>query len=132
MVAPATYYGYDENQNCIVTGNAEDATAYLNPQQVQKAIEKVQKVMEEQMSEIVRALMQVSDDASDAVIIQGTKMSGVVDDMAEVISNLPAQLLNGYDQLYATALANKDKIQENLNANAYNAVLATNGVVSIR
>lgn len=132
MVAPATYYGYDENQNCIVTGSAEDATQYINPEEVQDAIENLQQVVEEQMNKIVTKLTNISDDAGQAVIIQGAKMTGTLEDAAAQIKQLPAQMFGDIDSLKAAADNARDVIQQSNNDAMYNTVASCSGVVVVK
>ena len=47
MESPKTYHGYDSDDNCITTVTADDATNYINPDEVKQAIDNLEAVLKE-------------------------------------------------------------------------------------
>ena len=100
MATPRVFYGYDQKGNCIVTSRALDATTVLNPVEVKAAIENLENVFTEEMKRLASALHDVTQDANEAIIVQGTKMSATIDDTANAIIQIPSQVMESFVELY--------------------------------
>lgn len=131
MESPKAYYGYDETGKCITSAKAQDANDFINPAEVQAAITNVKNTFEDQFKAIADALRDVSTDASEAVIVEGTNMKGTIEDTATLLTQVSGQVTQGIDALYDLAVAAHDNKQAELNVAAYNACRGP-GVVSIR
>ncbi len=132
MVAPKSYTGYDQEGNVVVRCQAVDANQYLNPAEVKAAIDNVESVAEDSINRISNALVNVAPDANEAVIIQGTKIQGTIDDVCEAIKTLPGTIVDSISSLYTESISAHDKLQNQANDSAYNQTRATQGVVSVR
>ena len=128
--SPKTYHGYDKDGKCITTQTGLDANTQINPAEVQAAIDNVKSVFEEQMKNVANALTDISTDAEEAVIVQGTSMTGTIEETATLLNGLAGQVTSGIDQLYTYAVEAHDQLQTNNNIDAYNACKVS-GVVSI-
>ena len=131
MVSPVTYRGYDQDGTCIIQRTGVDANTQINPADVKAAIENVKAVFAEQMQNVAKSLTNISEDAEEAVIVQGTNMSKTIEDTATILSQLAEQVTTGIESLYEYAVQAHDSLQENNNATAYNECRVS-GVVSIR
>lgn len=131
MESPKTYKGYDKEGKCITTKTAVDATTMLDPAEVKSAIENIKSVMTEQMGKISSALTSLSSDANEAVIVQGTSMSGAIEDTANVLGQIPGTVMGEIEPLYDLAVTTHDKLQREENEKAESAVRSTSGVVSV-
>ena len=130
MVSPLTHRGYNKENECIVQKTGVDANTQINPQEVKTAIENVKKTFEEQLGVIANALMDLSKDAGDAVIVQGTNMTKTIEDMASLLKQYASQITNGIDQIYDYSVQAHDIIQQTNNNDAYNLCMI-DGVVRI-
>ncbi|MBR3210534.1 MAG: hypothetical protein IKF71_01175 [Bacilli bacterium] len=131
MLSPKTYRGYDEEGKVVITKTAKDANSQINPAQVKKAIENVKKVFEDEMQVIAKSLTKISEDAEEAIIVQGTDMGGTLLDTSKIISEMGTKMTEGIDSLYDYAVQMHDKLQKDNNTAAYNACCIS-GVASIR
>lgn len=131
LVSPKTYRGYNDNNEVLITKTAVDANTQLNPAEVKKEIENVKAVFDEQMNGIARALKNISEDAGESIVVEGTKMNGTIEDTAQVLSQLGSQVTQGIDTLYDYSVEAHNKLQENNNNAAYNAC-RINGVTRIQ
>lgn len=132
MVGPATYYGYDDKQNLIVHGTAEDANNYINPEEVQAALENLMVVFEEQMNKIATNLTKIGEDAGQAIIVQGASMEGTVEDAAAQIRQIPDGILGEVENLKEIAISIRNEIQQIKNDDMYNAIASYSGVTQIK
>lgn len=130
MESPKVYRGYNKEGTCVVSKTAVDANTLLNPAEVQAAIENVKDVFSAQMKAVAQALKDISNDAEEAVIVQGTNMGGTIDDVCSLLLTLSDKITSGIESLYDTAVKVHDELQRNENNKAYNAC-AVSGVVSI-
>ena len=119
MVSPVTYRGYDQEGKCITQHTGVDANTQINPAEVKAAIENVKTVFAEQMEAIAQSLTNISEDAEEAVIVQGTNMGQTIEDTAMVLKELPNQIIQGIDVLYDYAVQAHDQLQDTNNARAY-------------
>ena len=131
MLAPKTYTGYDQDGNQVCSCTATDACEYINPDEVQAAIDNVERVAEEQIQNIISALQGVAPDASDAVIVEGTKMDGVIEDVCTSLGTVSKSIGDSISSMYTEALSAHDQLQQNSNDQAYNSVISYNGVVRV-
>lgn len=128
MESPKTYHGYDKDGNCITTSTAEDANNYINPEEVKAAVENLENVLKEQFKGITDALRGLEQDANEAVIVQGTKMGGTIDETCTAIDGIPEQIMSGISELYNVSVQAHDEIQRTLNDNAQQAAWGNNVV----
>ena len=131
LESPRTYRGYNSNNEVVITKQAANANGDLNPVEVKQAIENVKAVFEEQMNGVARALRNISQDADEAIVVEGTKMNDTIEDTAQVLTQIGPQITQGIDTLYELSVDAHNKIQQNYNNMAYNAC-RVNGVVDIR
>lgn len=130
MESPKTYHGYDKDGQCITSKTAEDANNYINPEEVKQAITNLENVLKEQFKGITDALRGIEQDANEAVIVQGTKMGGTIDETCTAIEGIPDQIMSGISGLYDASVTAHDQIQMTLNENAKSACWGNN-VVSV-
>ena len=131
MKTPKTYIGYDSQGNRVGSCTAVDANEYINPSEVQAAIDNVEIVATEQMGLIVSALNSITDDASEAVIVQGTKMTSTIEEVVEALGKIPESITDSISSLYTEAVSVHDQLQTTANDNAYNSMRNTAGVTSV-
>lgn len=131
MVSPVTYRGFNQEGTCIVQRTGTDANTQINPEQVKAAIENVKTVFAEQMQLVAKSLTNISEDADEAVIVQGTNMTENIEQTASILTELSSTLTQGIDGLYDLAVTAHDQLQTNNNNIAYNEC-RVNGVVSIQ
>lgn len=131
LESPRTYRGYNSNNELVITKQAANANNEINPTEVKQAIENVKAVFDEQMNGVARALRNISQDADEAIVIEGTKMNDTIEETAQVLTQIGPQITQGIDTLYDLSVEAHNKIQQNFNNQAYNACRVT-GVVDIR
>ena len=131
MESPKTYHGYDKDDKCIKTTTAEDANNYLNPEEVKTALTNLETVLRDQFKAITDALRGIEQDANDAVIVQGTKMGGTIEEVCNALDSVPDTILGQIGDLYSLAVTKHDEIQRELNDTAYNSTASTSGVVRV-
>ena len=129
MVSPKTFYGYDESSNCIASCPAQDATYTINPNEVKEALDNLSSVLTEELNRIASALHDV--DVQQAIVVQGTRMSGMIDDTATAISQIPNQIINSLSSVYEYSVSAHDSLQNEYNQNAYDTVRSKTGVVRV-
>ena len=133
MVEPKTYTGYDKENNIVGTCTAVDANDYINPADVKRAIDNLESVVNEQVSNISKALTSVAPDASHAVIVKGTNMQATIEEMATSISDgtITNSIVGSVDEMYTVAVSSHDQLQNSANDEAYNTILSADGVVKV-
>lgn len=132
METPKTYSGYDEEGNFVLTVTAVDANGFINPSEVQTAIENVKTVVKEQMTTVTNAIRNFENDAKEAIIVQGTNMSGVIEDICTSLKQLDGTIGDSISCLYDEAVKVHDAIQTKANSEAYSQCSSQSGVVSVR
>lgn len=132
MVSPKSYTGFDSNGKAIAHRTGVDATTQLNPADVKREIDNFNQLVEEKIKIIKQALLNLCTDADVAMIIEGTKTSSIIEDLANALDPIPGAMTEGFADLYDTALKNHDILQENNNIEAYNALVRTSNVVSVK
>ena len=108
-VSPMTYRGYDANGNCVSYATASDATSYIDPAAVAAAVDKVQSVATEEIESITNALGKLTEATEDSIIVQGTKMTGTLEDVITGIKTIPGQVGDSLADLKTLAQAAHDK-----------------------
>ncbi len=131
MESPRTFTGYGQDGSKLISRTGRDANQDINPQEVQSAIENVKTVFAQEMSSLANSLMNISSDAEDSVVVQGTNMGATIEETATLITQVPDSVMAGIDSLYEYAVQAHDSLQSNYNNAAYNECVNTNGVVSI-
>ena len=99
MTISKTYKGYDSNNQHVITVTARNATDYINPQEVEAAIEKIKTVATEEIEIITNSLGKLTEDANDAIIVQGTKMTGTFEEIITGIKTIPDQIAEALAEL---------------------------------
>ena len=131
METPRTYRGYDSEGTCVVKCTAQDANQWINPEEVQRAIENVEQVFTEQMREVGTALQNIIYDAEESVIVQGTNMGETIEETARAINTLPSQAMEGISTLYEYSMQAHDNLHKQENIYAYKKAVSANGVVRV-
>ena len=131
MVTPRSFYGYDQKGNCIASCNAYDVTSVLDPNEIKAAIENLINVFQEEMVNLANALRETTADSNEAIVVEGTKMTGLIEDTADSILQIPSQVIDSFTELYNIAVQRHDTLQNEVNEEAYNLVRGHSGVVRI-
>ena len=129
-VSPKSYRGYDAEGKCVSSATAQSAKTYIDPAAVAAAVDKVRSVATEEMDNITTASGKLTEDASDAVIVQGTKMTATFEEVITGIKTIPGQIGDSLEELKTIAQQAHDDLQNQLNENARNACY-TNGAVTV-
>ena len=117
-VSPKSYRGYDAEGKCVSSATAVDATTYIDPAAVAAAVDKVRTVATDEMDNITTALGKLTEDASDAVIVQGTKMTATFEEVITGIKTIPGQIGDSLEELKTIAQQAHDDLQNQFNENA--------------
>lgn len=131
LVGPKTYYGYDSNNECVAQCTAPDAKTLIDPEQVKKAVDDVIAAFKESLTEVTDQLRGLTADTDEALIVKGTKMTDDVNNTADAISQIPAQVEDSIGQLYDQAVEAHKLLQEEANNKAREAVANASGVVRV-
>lgn len=129
-VSPKSYRGYDAEGKCVSSATAQSAKTYIDPAAVAAAVDKVRTVATDEMDNITSALGKLTEDANDAVIVQGTKMTATFEEVITGIKTIPGQIGDSLEELKTIAQQAHDELQNQLNENARNACY-TNGAVTV-
>ena len=134
MVEPKTYTGYDKESNIVGTCTAVDANEYINPDEVQKAIDNLEAVANKELSLIAKALSNIAPDSAHAIIVKNTDMQKTIDEMSLSISNgeITKSIVASVKEMYTVAVSAHDQLQNSANDEAYNTILNAEGVVTVR
>ena len=132
MIAPKTYRGYNEDGEQIASATAEDANNYLNPDEVKAAVEQVKEAIKDGISSITKALNNLTTDAEEALIVQGTSMAGPIEEVCTGIKGLPDDIGESMDGIYTQSVKVHDDFQKELNSAAKKSVQSVSGVVKVR
>lgn len=128
-VYPQTYTGYDEDNNVIITKEAESAENYINPQEVRAAIENIKNVVDTGLKTIASAIEKVNC-GEEALIVADKTMKPMVEELAEQIAGknrdteiapLAQQMEEALEEVYERACDAYNDIQGQLNTQAENA-----------
>lgn len=131
METPKTYYGFDKDNNQIASCTANDANEIVNPETVKSAIEGVEQAASSGTQDIIGALNNVAPDADEAVIVQGTKMTGVIEEVCSALESIPGSVGDSLSSIYDESVKIHDKYQVEYNSQAESAVRSTEGVVRV-
>lgn len=131
MLSPRTYYGYDNESRCVASATALDANTLLNPAEVKAAVDNLENVFTTEMTSIATALHNMTQDANESVIVQGTSMAGTIEDTATAIVQIPGQVSSSFSELYSYSVQVHDVLQEQANEEARSAVAGASGVVRV-
>lgn len=129
-VSPKSYHGYDAEEKCVSSATAHNATSYIDPAAVAAAVDKVKSVATEEMESITTALGKLTEDANDAVIVQGTKMTATFEEVISGIKTIPGQIGDSLADLKTLAQQAHDDLQNQFNEAAKNACWC-NGAVRV-
>ncbi len=129
-VSPKSYSGYDNEGKCVSSATAYNATDYIDPAAVAAAVDKVQTVATDEMKNITTALGKLTEDANDAIIVQGTRMTSTFEEVITGINTIPGQIGDSLADLKTLAQQAHDDLQNQFNEAARNACWC-NGAVSV-
>lgn len=129
-LSPKTYHGYDNAGNCVSSATANDANSYINPAEVAAAVDKVKSVATDEMENVAQALGKLTEDANDAVIVQGTKMTATFEEVISGIKTIPGQIGESIEELKSLAEKAHDELQTQFN-NAARDACYCNGAVRV-
>lgn len=129
-VSPMTYHGYDKDGKCVSSATASNATDYIDPAEIAKAVDNVQNVAADETDNIANAMSQLTDDANDAIIVQGTKMTATFEEVITGIKTIPGQIGDSLSEIKSIAQQKHDELQNEFNDAARNACYC-NGAVSV-
>lgn len=130
-VSPMSYHGYDANGNCVSSATANDATNYIDPAEIARAVDKIEDVATEEFGLIATALNDLTSDANDAIIVQGTKMTSTFDEVITGIRDIPGQIGGAIADIKTLAQQKRDELQNQFNDAARSACYC-NGAVDVR
>lgn len=133
MEMPKTYKGYNSENNLIATCPARDAREYIDPDKVKAAIENFNNVVKESMDAIINAInVIIAPDAQEAVIVEGTRITPVLEEVNEGIANTANQMIEIVSTIYDEAVRAHEAIQQQANNDAFYKVRTYTGVVSVQ
>ncbi len=127
-VYPQTYTGYDEDNNVIITREAEKAENYINPQEVHAAIENIKTVVDTGLKQIASSIEKV-ECGKETLVVADKTMQPIVEELAAQIAGqdrseiapLAIQMESALEEIYERACDAHDDIQQQLNSQAESA-----------
>ena len=127
-VYPQTYTGYDEDNNVIITREAEKAENYINPQEVHAAIENIKTVVDIGLKQIASSIEKV-ECGKETLVVADKTMQPIVEELAAQIAGqdrseiapLAIQMESALEEIYERACDAHDDIQQQLNSQAESA-----------
>ena len=127
-VYPQTYTGYDEDNNVIITREAEKAENYINPQEVHAAIENIKTVVDTGLKQIASSIEKV-ECGKETLVVADKTMQPIVEELAAQIAGqdrseiapLAIQMESALEEIYERACDAHDDIQQHLNSQAESA-----------
>lgn len=131
-VEPKTYTGYNDKSEVVTSATANSAKDMVNPGEIESALSNIETAMTEGISQINTAISNVAPDASEAVIIQGTKMDQTIADFQTSLKSFPNEISSSLSSLVDEAVKVHDDLQDRYNQAAYDAVKNTAGVSTVR
>ena len=131
MESPKSFAGYDKDGNVLCRVTATDANEYINPNEVKSAIEKVKSAAESGTNSITKAVKNIESDASEAVIVQGTKMTEAINQTCNAVKKIPGKIGETLEEMHTAAVEAHDRLQTEANEQAYNSAWIE-GVVNVR
>lgn len=131
METPKTYNGFDKDNNCIVTVTAYDANEIVNPDEVKSAIEGVTQAAADASNSINSALSGYAPDTKEALIVQGTSMTGVIEELISSVGQLSSLVEGTIASIYDEAVKIHDDYQREANQKAEESARSTPEVVNV-
>ena len=131
METPKTYVGYDKDENVIASQTGEDANNFINPDEIQAAIQEVKQVTEEECKSIVSNLQKLIPDVKSAISVKGKTMAQSVEQIGTVTESVPAAKEGAIGNLYNEAVQKHDQKQIENNEAARSSVASHSGVVRV-
>ncbi len=127
-----TYKGYDSKNNYLAHCEAKDAKEYIDPDRVKAALENFNSVVKESMDAIITAINTIiAPDAQEAVIVEGTRITPILEEVNEGIAAIANQMIESVSTLYDEAVIRFNEIQTQANNDAYQQVRTYTGVVNV-
>lgn len=132
MEAQKTYTGYGSKNEVLAYATAKSAKEYIDPDRVKAALENFNNVVKESMDAIIQSINTIiAPDAQEAVIVEGTRITPVLEDVNEAISMYANKMIEDLSILYEEALRKYDELQIQANNDAYYAVRSQAGVINV-
>ena len=128
MESPKRYIGYDKDGKQVTIAYGVDANKDIDPSIVKAKINNLDKVMTEEICKIQKALLDITKDASQAIIVNTTSKSGEIEDLVlnlEQYKKVPNQV---FEQVYTESVNKHDSMQSDYNQQAENRVRNTSNV----
>ena len=129
-VTVETWAGYDEEGKEIKRFRAADANADINPEEIQAAIENVKTACDEQMEGMTDKLNGLTDNALQALKVEGMTLSEFITTIGDVINTFGAEIAKILEPLIEQAQVEHDRLQEQYNTEAKQS--AASGSASCR
>ena len=138
-VLPKKYAGYDEKDKEIVRLQARDVNEFLDIAGVEAQLNNINTTIETEINNICKKLKDIiTNDSEDdyvdinALVIEGTNMSGVLEDIITELKSLPEQMQDSLSDIPKKVGKKIDEIQTDLNNRAQEEVSNTKSVVTVR
>lgn len=140
-VYPKTYSGYDKDGNLKITRTAEDATKYINPDEVKTAIEAIKETVNAGLKNIAKAIENIKC-GEDTLVVADKTMQPIINELAsqiagqdrdedDAIAPLANQMEEALEEVHECACNACDDIQQKLNSQAESACWVV-GVTNVR
>ena len=118
MEVPKTYIATNSEGQQVCVAKAQDANNLINPDEVKKALDKIEKVAEEGMKNIISAMTDITYDAEEAIIVEGTKMTETIENVCKELKQVPDTLMGSISSIYQEAVRAHDELQIKANNEA--------------
>ena len=117
-VTVETWAGYDEEGKEIKRFRAADANADINPEEIAKAIEDVKTACDEQMAGMSEKLNGLTDNALQAMRVEGMTLSEFITAIGDVIDSFGSEIATILEPLVQQAEVEHDRLQTQYNSEA--------------
>lgn len=117
-VAIETWAGFDEEGKEIKRFKAADANNDINPEEVAAAIEKVKAACDEQMSGMSDKLNGLTDNALQALKVEGMTLQEFITAIGDVINGFGSEIAQILEPLVEKAQEEHDRLQTQYNSDA--------------
>lgn len=131
MVQVKTFKGYNQQGEVLSTVTAENANNYINPDEVKAAIDNVETVAKNGFENVKKALRNVEPDASEAIVVQGTKMTETIEETGNSLDSFPGLFKESISVLHTESIKVHDQIQTEFNNQARESAKVAD-VVNVR
>lgn len=129
LTSHKVYNAYDKDGKYVTTYTATDVTTeYINPIEIQEAIDNLEEVCTEQFKLIGDRLNEIAPNVGSAITIGETNMQVTIQEIAEQVNTefTPA-IMSNMSGIYDTAVEVHNTAQEECNQSAYSQAKAAAG-----